>query len=242
VELICGIHAVVEALRAGRSLNRVIVQRGANLRRFHEILELCRQRGVPVHQEPAEALDRLAPAAKHQGVIAVGAAVAYVPLEDILARGGLVIFLDGVEDPRNLGAVIRTAAVAGASGVVIPERRAAPVTEAVAKAAAGGLAYTPVARVTNLGRALDQSKAVGYWIYGFDERGDREWDRVEWQEPVAMVFGGEGRGLRESTRKRCDFLVRIQGAGALSSLNVSVAAGIAMFEWVRWRRQQGLGK
>jgi len=150
-----------------------------------------------------------------------------------LPEGAPLVLLDGVEDPHNLGAIIRTAHAAGAGAVAIPDRRAASLTETVAKAAAGALEYLPVAQVGNLSQALEGLKRRGYWIYGLDERGERSYDQIEYAEPVAFVLGGEGKGLHQMIRKRCDFLVRIPLAGRISSLNVSVAAGVVLFEWKR---------
>ena len=231
-----GVHAVLEALRAKRPLNRVVVAKGASNPRLNEILDLCRSLSVPIRIEPREALDRLAGSTAHQGVVALGAALQAVELEDIAAGAQLLVLLDGIEDPHNLGAIVRTAHAAGADGVVIPERRAAGLTEAVAKAAAGALEYLPVARVGNLSRTLEDLKRRGFWIYGLDERGDRPYDQVDYASPAALVLGGEGKGLHELVRRHCDFLVRIPMAGAISSLNVSVAAGIVLFEWRRRRR------
>jgi 23S rRNA (guanosine2251-2'-O)-methyltransferase len=169
-------------------------------------------------------------------VVALGAAKKYVELEAV-APAGILVVLDGVEDPHNLGAVIRTAHAAGASGVVIPERRAANVTDVVAKAAAGALEYLPVVRVTNINRTLEELKERGYWIYGLDERGSEDYDRIQYSAPTALVLGAEGKGLHEQVRKHCDVLVRIPLAGKISSLNVSVAAGIVLFEWKRRRAE-----
>jgi 23S rRNA (guanosine2251-2'-O)-methyltransferase len=147
----------------------------------------------------------------------------------------MLVFLDGVEDPHNLGAIIRTAHAAGADAVCIPERRAAPLTEVAAKAAAGAVAHLPVVRVGNLTRALESLKKRGYWIYGLDERGSHDYDKVDWAAPAALVLGGEGKGLHQQVAQHCDFLVRIPLAGEISSLNVSVAAGVALFDWKRRR-------
>ena len=143
------------------------------------------------------------------------------------------MLLDGVEDPHNLGAIIRTAHAAGASGVVIPERRAAGITESASKAAAGAVEHVAVARIVNVARAMDELKEAGYWIYGVDERGVEMYDEVQLNAPIAVVLGGEGHGLHDTVRKKCDFVVRIPMAGAIASLNVSVAAGIALFEFRR---------
>jgi 23S rRNA (guanosine2251-2'-O)-methyltransferase len=232
--VLSGIHPITEALRAGRPLDRVLVAQGAGGPRLQAIIDLARQSEVPVRFEPRAALDRLAGTPAHQGVVALGAAQKYADLEAV-APSGLLVVLDGVEDPHNLGAIIRTAHAAGAAGVVIPERRAAGVTDVVAKAAAGALEHLPVIRVTNLNRALEDLKKRGYWIYGLDERATEDYDRIEYSAPTALVLGAEGKGLHEQVRKHCDVLVRIPMAGKISSLNVSVAAGIVLFEWKRRR-------
>jgi 23S rRNA (guanosine2251-2'-O)-methyltransferase len=232
--VLSGIHPVTEALRAKRPLGRVLVAQGAGGPRVQAVIDLARQSQVPVRFEPRTSLDRLAGTPAHQGVVALGAAKKYTELEDI-AAGGLVVVLDGVEDPHNLGAIIRTAHAAGAAGVVIPERRAASLTDVVAKAAAGALEHLPVVRVTNINRTLEQLKQRDYWIYGLDERGAEDYDRAEYSEPTALVLGAEGKGLHDQVRHHCDVLVRIPMAGKISSLNVSVAAGIVLFEWKRRR-------
>jgi 23S rRNA (guanosine2251-2'-O)-methyltransferase len=233
--LLAGIHPVREAIVSGQALERVIVARGSGGTRLQEIIDLCRQRGIPVRFEERRVLDRLATGTSHQGVVAVGAASRYAEPERVFAAARMLVVLDGVEDPHNLGAIIRTVNAAGADAVVIPERRAAGITETVAKAAAGALAYVPVVRVTNIGQTLEALKRRGYWIYGLDERGDQDYDKVEFAAPAALVLGGEGKGLHEHVKKRCDFLVRIPLAGQIPSLNVSVAAGIVLFEWKRRR-------
>ena len=230
--ILSGIHPVAEALRGGRPLERVLVAKGAGGPRLQEIIDLARQAQVPVRFEARGSLDRLAGTPAHQGVVAMGAAQRYAELERA-AQGQLVVVLDGVEDPHNLGAIIRTAHAAGAGAIIIPERRAAGVTDVVAKAAAGALEHLPVARVTNLNRALEELKERGFWIYGLDERGEQDYDAVEYADPAAFVLGGEGKGLHEQVRKHCDVLVRIPMAGKIASLNVSVAAGIVLFEWKR---------
>ena len=195
---------------------------------------MARRAYVPVRFEPRAALDRLAGSSAHQGVVALGAARQYAGL-DAAAAGELVVVLDGVEDPHNLGAIIRTAHAAGAGAVIIPERRAATLTDVVGKAAAGALEHLPVVKVTNINRTLEELKGRGFWIYGLDERGTETYDRAEFATPTALVFGGEGKGLHEQVRKHCDALVRIPMAGQISSLNVSVAAGVVLFEWKRRR-------
>jgi 23S rRNA (guanosine2251-2'-O)-methyltransferase len=229
---LAGIHAVREALRAGVLLDRVHVARGAAGARLDEIVALCRQNRVALRFDPRETLDRLAQTSAHQGVVALCASAGYVTLEEVLGGGPLVV-LDGVEDPHNLGAILRTAYAAGAKAVVLPERRAVGLTGTVAKSAAGALAVLPVARVTNLNRALEQMKKSGYWIYGLDERGEQAYWAADYSDPCAFVLGGEGHGLHEQVRRHCDFLVRIPMAGQIASLNVSVAAGVVLFDWRR---------
>jgi 23S rRNA (guanosine2251-2'-O)-methyltransferase len=231
--LTVGVNPVREALRAHRPLDKVLIAKGAAGPRIQELVELCRAQSIPVRFEPRESLDRAANGASHQGVIAFGSVRSYVALDEVLKEAKLLVVLDGVEDPHNLGAIVRTAHAAGAGAVVIPERRAAPLTETVAKAAAGALEYLPVARITNVTQALEHLKQQGFWIYGLDERGSAPYDRIEYHIPTAFVLGGEGKGLHQSVEKHCDVLVRIPMAGAVSSLNVSVAAGVVLFEWRR---------
>jgi 23S rRNA (guanosine2251-2'-O)-methyltransferase len=198
-----------------------------------------------VRFEERNQLDRLADSKDHQGIVALVAARAAGTLDEILAvanagtgRGekGLIVLLDGVEDPHNLGAVIRTSLAAGAHGVVIPERRAAGLTDTVARASAGALAHLPVAKVTNLARTMEELKEAGYWLVGLDERGDKNYTDVDYTSPTGIVLGGEGKGLHELTRKRCDFVVSLPTTGPVKSLNVSVAAGVVLFEALRQRR------
>jgi 23S rRNA (guanosine2251-2'-O)-methyltransferase len=240
--VLIGIHPVAEALRAGRPLDRVLIARGAGGARVQEIVELARRASIPVRFEPRDALERLAGSQAHQGVVALGAAKQYGTLDDVPRTAQLVIVLDGVEDPHNLGAIVRTAHAAGAGAVIIPERRAASLTEVVAKAAAGALEHLPLVRVTNITRSIDILKERGFWTYGLDERAREDYDRTDYNTPTAFVLGGEGKGLHEQVKKHCDVLVRIPMAGAIASLNVSVAAGVALFEWRRRRANRGASK
>jgi len=230
---LAGIHPVREALRAGKALDRVHIVKGAAGPRLQEIIDLCRERRIPVRFEPRETLDRMIKSLPHQGVVAFAATEKYVSLEEVLLGARMLVVLDGVEDPHNLGAVIRSAHAAGASAVVIPERRAAPLTETVAKASAGTLSLIPVVRVGNLNRTLELLKQKGFWIYGLDERGTEIYSDVSYPEQAAIVLGAEGHGLHEQVRKHCDHLVRIPMAGKIASLNVSVTAGIVLFDWLR---------
>ena len=233
--ILSGIHPVAEALRAGRPLDRLLVAQGAGGARVQELIDLARSAGIAVRFEHRASLDRLAGSAAHQGVVAMGAAAKYAQIE-AAEKSELVVVLDGVEDPHNLGAIIRTAHAAGAGSIIIPERRAAGVTDVVAKAAAGALEHLPIVRVTNINRSLESLKQRGFWIYGLDERGASDYDRTEYSTPTAFVLGSEGKGLHEQVRKHCDETIRIPMSGKISSLNVSVAAGVVLFEWKRRRK------
>lgn len=241
-----GIHAVKEALEAQRPIDRIAIAKGRQDTRIEEIVQLARKNSIPVRFEDRNQLDRLANSKDHQGVVALAAARAAATLDDILttanqAHGqiGLIILLDGIEDPHNLGAIVRTALAAGAYGVVIPDRRSAGLTDTVARTSAGALAHLPVVKVTNLARAMEELKQAGYWLVGLDERADKTYTEVDYTSPVGIVLGSEGQGLHELTRKRCDFVVSLPTTGPVKSLNASVAAGIVLFEAVRQRK---LGK
>jgi 23S rRNA (guanosine2251-2'-O)-methyltransferase len=233
-----GFHAVEEALAAGRALERIVIARGRHGDRVEVVVQLARSKSVPVRFEDRVQLDRLTGTREHQGIAALAAAKPALELEDLLAAKtpqGLLVFLDGIEDPHNLGAIVRTALAAGANGVVIPERRAAGLTDTVERASAGALAHLPVARVKNLVRAMEEMKEAGYWLIGLDERAEKKYTDADFSGQVGIVLGGEGEGLHELTRKRCDFLVSIPTTGPVRSLNVSVAAGVVLFEVVRQR-------
>jgi len=190
-----GIHPVREALRAHRAFDKVVIAKGSAGPRIQEIVELCRDNSVPVRFEPREALDRASKGVSHQGVIAFGAVHDYVDLEPVAEGAQLLIVLDGVEDPHNFGAIIRTAHAAGANAIVTGERRSAPLTETVARAASGALEHVPIARVTNISQALERLKQRGFWIYGLDERGPELYDRVDFALPTVIVLGGVVKGF-----------------------------------------------
>lgn len=233
-----GFHAVEEALAAGRPLDRIVIASGRHGERVEAVVQLAKSRGVPVRFEDRQQIDRLAGSREHQGIIALAAAKPVAGLEDLLRTNtghGLLVLLDGVEDPHNLGAIVRTSLAAGADGVVIPERRAVGLTDAVERASAGALAHLTVARVKNLVRAMEEMKEAGYWLVGLDERAEKIYTEVDLKGSIGLVLGSEGQGLHELTRKRCDFLVSIPTTGPVRSLNVSVAAGVMLFEAVRQR-------
>ncbi|MFL6336524.1 MAG: 23S rRNA (guanosine(2251)-2'-O)-methyltransferase RlmB [Pyrinomonadaceae bacterium] len=240
-----GVQPVLEALRAGtRPIERLTLAEGAHESRLREILEIARYADIPVRRLPRTELQRIAAGANHQGVIATIAAAHYTHSDELLealaARVGtpdppLAVVLDGVEDPRNLGAVIRTVECAGAHGVFVPERRASGLTETVAKGAAGALEYVPVARAANVVRLLEELKERGVWTVGTAAGAETSYTDWDWTQPCALLLGGEGEGLRRLVRERCDVLVHIPLRGQIESLNVSVAAGILLYEAVRQR-------
>jgi len=241
VAVVYGINAVTESLKArARAFQYVAVARERNDGRVHRVVGECRALGVAVRPMSREQLDRLAGTQSHQGVVAVTSEKGYSDVEDLLeTRRGEHVFLvvlDGVEDPHNLGAIIRTADAAGADGIVIPERRAVGVTGTVAKASAGASEHVPIARVTNISRTLEQLKKVNIWTVGLDERGEQPYEAIDYNMDCALVLGAEGKGLHDLVRRHCDFLVSIPMLGRVPSLNVSVAAGVVMYEVARQRR------
>jgi 23S rRNA (guanosine2251-2'-O)-methyltransferase len=240
--IVYGLNAVLEALRAGkRSIDSITVLASARPERLKLLLELARQKRIPVHRVPK--LD-VGGDARHQGVIARIAAARYTDAEELLdaleRRIGssdppLTVCLDGIEDPRNLGSILRTAECAGVHGVFVPERRASGLTDVVAKVAAGALEYVPVARVVNLVRLIEQMKARNIWVVGAAGDAKQLYTEWDWKLPSAIMLGNEGHGLHRLVREKCDTLVRIPLLGNLNSLNVSVAAGVVLYEARRQR-------
>lgn len=239
--VIYGIHAVSEALKSGaRSFEYVGIVRERHDQRVQRLIDDCRASGVQVRFLPREQLDRLANTNTHQGVIAVTSSKQYADVDTLLEqrRGDytFLLVLDGVEDPHNLGALLRTADGAGADGAIIPERRAAGLTGTAVKASAGASEHLSIARVTNISRTLDELKERNIWTVGLDERGTQSYDEVDYKMHCAIVLGAEGKGLHDIVRRRCDFLVSIPMLGRVSSLNVSVAGAVVMYELARQRR------
>jgi 23S rRNA (guanosine2251-2'-O)-methyltransferase len=236
---IYGVLPVLEALRAGnRHIERIIISDSARHERLREVIEAARSASIPVRREPRAALDRLSNNANHQGVMAVVAAAKYADADTILdsiSPDTLLILLDGVEDTHNLGAIIRTAECAGATAVIVPERRAAHLTEVVAKASAGAIEHMKVARVTNLASFIEQLKRRNVWVVGLDAKGQMNYDRYDYRGATALVFGSEGAGLHRLVRERCDTIISIPMRGKITSLNVSVTVGVVLFEAVRQR-------
>jgi 23S rRNA (guanosine2251-2'-O)-methyltransferase len=242
---IFGLNPVLEALRAARRpIQEITIAAGAKDARLSELIELARAQNVGVHHAPRSSLDRIAGDVHHQGVVARLAVAHYADADDLLesiaTRVGnkpepLVVILDGVEDPHNLGAVLRTAECAGVDAVFVPERRAVGLTEIVAKASAGAVEHMPVARVTNVTRLIDQLKERNVWVVGTAADGQMNYTEWDWTRASAIVMGGEGAGLHRLVREHCDALVKIPVLGHIESLNVSVATGIVLYEAVRQR-------
>ncbi len=235
--IIYGINPVIEALRAGR-VKEVRVREGAG-GRVREVLSMAGERGVRVRRVAADTLDRDAQRGVHQGVIAVVEDVAEYSVDDLVRAAvgpALLVVLDGIEDPHNLGAILRTADAAGVHGVVIQNRRSAALGGAASKASAGAVSHVRIAEVVNIARALEELKEAGVWTVGLAEEGTTPYDTIDFTVPIAVVVGAEGTGMRRLVRERCDFLASIPMLGHVSSLNVSVATGVTLYEAVRQRR------
>ena len=238
--LIFGVLPVLEALRSNaRRVEKIVVAEGARMHRLSEIFDLAREHRIIVDRAGAERLSGLAgPGNNHQGVIAFAASADYVDSDEILDAiegEALIVLLDGVEDPRNLGAVLRTADCAGAHGVFIPERRAVGLNETVAKSSAGAIEHVKVAKVTNLNRLIDELKSRDIWVIGTSGEAESSYTDWDWTRPSALVMGSEGAGLHRLVAENCDALVKIPMYGRIESLNVSVAAGVVLFEARRQR-------
>ena len=235
-----GRNAVIEAFRSGRTIDKLYVQDGCKDGPVLTIKREAAKHGTLIKYVARERLDQLSETGKHQGVIAYAAACAYAEVEDILSaakdkgEAPFLFLLDGIEDPHNLGAIIRTANLAGAHGVIIPKNRAVGLTATVAKASAGALNYTPVARVTNLGQTIEELKKEGLWFVCADMEGTRMYD-LDLKGPVGLVIGSEGNGVGRLVKEKCDFTASIPMRGNIDSLNASVAAGVLAYEIVRQR-------
>lgn len=242
-EWLFGIHPVLEALRSGRrDITRVVIAAGRRDARVEVIVAAARRAGIAVLRRPGPSLDRMAPGRVHQGVVALMAGAAYADPDEVVARAGrpaLLLVLDGVDDPRNLGAVVRSAAAAGADGLFLPARGAAGLTGAAVKASAGAVERLPVARVQNVVQFLNSLKERGIWVVGVDPAGPVPWTDCDLTQPLALVLGGEGRGLRRLARETCDTVLSLPLRRGVESLNLSVAAGIVLYEAVRQRLRAG---
>jgi 23S rRNA (guanosine2251-2'-O)-methyltransferase len=239
VDILYGRNPVLEALRAGRAARKLVVAAGtASDSRVDEILLLARDRGIPVEESPRRRLDDIAHTEHHQGIAGYFHGRPPTSLDDLLDHSlppQLIVVLDGIQDPQNLGAITRTADAVGADGIVLPRHRAAGVTAAAAKASAGATEHVPVAVVTNLVQALEQMQAAGIWVVGLAADGETRYDRFDFSVPVAIVVGAEGEGMRSLTRRHCDVVVSLPLAGRVSSLNAAAAAAVLLYEVARQR-------
>ncbi|UOY91460.1 23S rRNA (guanosine(2251)-2'-O)-methyltransferase RlmB [Ectobacillus sp. JY-23] len=243
-DYVIGRNPVIEALRSGRDINKIWVAEGANKGQIQTVLQLAKENGVIVQQSPKKKLDQMVEG-NHQGVIAQVAAYEYADVDDLFKlaeeRGEAPFFLllDEIEDPHNLGSIMRTADAVGAHGIIIPKRRAVGLTAAVAKSSTGAIEYIPVARVTNLARTIDELKERGVWIAGTDAKGSDDYRNLDGTLPLGLVIGSEGKGVSRLVRDKCDFLIRLPMKGKVTSLNASVAAGLLMYEVFRKRMPLG---
>jgi 23S rRNA (guanosine2251-2'-O)-methyltransferase len=240
-DIIAGRNPVLEALNAGRPINKVIIDRNAHHNIVEEIIKKARTARIPVDFVDKHALDRLAPDTGHQGIIAYASSKDYIDLDSLAAisreknEAPFYLVLDGIEDPQNLGAILRTAEAAGVHGVIVRSHRAVGLTPSVAKASAGAIEYIPVARVTNISQAVELLKKQGVWVVGIDMTGKTNYTGVDFKLPTAIVIGGEGGGLSDLVRKRCDVVASIPMKGKIGSLNASVAAAVIVFEALKQR-------
>ncbi|HEY2469905.1 MAG TPA: 23S rRNA (guanosine(2251)-2'-O)-methyltransferase RlmB [Terracidiphilus sp.] len=247
MEVLYGVHPVAEALRAGqRRFDHVLVAAERHDDRLTHLVAECRQAGVRVRQEPREQLTQLAGTNMHQGVVALVHPKELLSIEDLFeapapSKPRLLLALDGVEDPQNLGALLRVADGAGVDGVIVTERRSAPLSPVAVKASAGAVEHLRIARVVNLVRALEELKQQNIWVIGLDERGETDYDRFDLTGNCVLVLGREGAGLHDLVRRTCDHLLRIPMAGGVSSLNVSAAGAVVLYEAYRQRRAKEQG-
>jgi 23S rRNA (guanosine2251-2'-O)-methyltransferase len=248
MEILYGVHSVEEALKAGRRrFDHVLVARerleAGQAARLERLVNACKKAHIRVRQEPREQLTQLAGTAGHQGVVAVVRAAEFLTIEDLFhapepGQPRLVLALDGVEDPQNLGALLRVADGAGVDGIVLTERRSAPLSPVAVKASAGAAEHLRIARVVNLVRALEELKEQNLWIVGLDERGESDYDQFDFTGDCVLVLGREGAGLHDLVKRTCDHILSIPMAGGVSSLNVSAAGAVVLYEAFRQRRQK----
>lgn len=240
-DILVGRNAVKEALKSGRGMNRILLAKGEQARAVQPIVDLARDRGIPVDFVERGKIESIASGYRHQGVLAYAAPVAYATVDEILNRAEergeppFLILLDELEDPHNLGALLRTAEAAGVHGVLIPKRRSVSLSATVAKTSAGAIEYVPVAKIGNVSQEIRELKERGMWIAGADMTGEQPYDEADLTGPLVLVIGGEGQGISRLAREACDFLVRLPMVGKLNSLNASVAGSILMYESMRQR-------
>ncbi|WP_078593210.1 23S rRNA (guanosine(2251)-2'-O)-methyltransferase RlmB [Evansella clarkii] len=244
-DLIAGKNPVIEALKGGRPVNKIWIAEGSQRGQMNNVIQHAKNAKVNVQFVPKKKLDQMTES-QHQGVVAQIAAYEYQDLSVLFDRAAekneppFFILLDELEDPHNLGSILRTADASGAHGVIVPKRRSVGLTSTVAKASAGAIEHVPVARVTNLARTMEDLKKEGLWFVGTDAKGTEDYRETDLTMPLGLVIGSEGKGLGRLVKEKCDFLVRIPLSGKVTSLNASVAAGLLMYETFRRRNSQGL--
>jgi 23S rRNA (guanosine2251-2'-O)-methyltransferase len=242
-EFIVGKNPVLEALRAGRSINKIWVSENAQRSQVQAVYQLAKEQGVIIQSVDKRKLDQTAGTTQHQGIVASVAAHNYVEVEDLLEsireKGEVpfVLLLDEIEDPHNLGSILRSADCTGVHGVIIPKRRAVGLTATVAKTSAGAIEYVPVARVANMAQTIELLKKEGFWITGTDASGKQTISEPDYRVPTAIVIGSEGKGMGRLIKEKCDYVVRIPMVGHVNSLNASVAAALVMFEVLNQRQE-----
>ncbi|WP_409303719.1 23S rRNA (guanosine(2251)-2'-O)-methyltransferase RlmB [Peribacillus sp. SCS-155] len=243
-EYIIGRNPVLEALRSERDINKIWIAEGSQKGQMQQIIGIAKERQVLTQIVPKKKIDQMSDG-NHQGVVAQVAAYSYAELDDLFARAEerneapFFILLDEIEDPHNLGSIMRTADAVGAHGIIIPKRRAVGLTATVAKSSTGAIEYIPVARVTNMGRAIDEIKERGVWVVGTDAKGTDDYRNMDGKMPIGLVIGSEGKGMGRLIKDKCDFLIRLPMAGKVTSLNASVAASLLMYEVYRKRNPLG---
>ncbi|PAQ15168.1 23S rRNA (guanosine(2251)-2'-O)-methyltransferase RlmB [Bacillaceae bacterium SAOS 7] len=243
-EFIAGRNPILEALRSEREINKIWIAEGAQKGPMQQIMKMAKEQNVLVQFVPKQKVDQMSDE-NHQGVVASVAAYNYAELDDLFAKAEesgeapFFLLLDEIEDPHNLGSIMRTADAVGAHGIIIPKRRAVGLTAAVAKASTGAIEYIPVVRVTNLSRTMDELKERGLWIAGTDAKGADDYRNFDGTMPLGLVIGSEGKGISRLVKEKCDFLIQLPMAGRVTSLNASVAAGLLMYEVYRRRHPLG---
>ena len=240
-DVLIGRNAVTEALRAGRGINKILLADGDREGQVSEIIALAKERGIILQFAERSKIESVAGGLRHQGVMAYVAPVAYAELDDILRKAEeageppFLLLLDELEDPHNLGALLRTADATGVHGVLIPKRRSVPLTATVAKTSAGAVEYVPVARIGNISQTLKNLKEKGFWVAGADMDGSQNYYEADLTGPLVLVVGSEGKGMGRLTKEQCDFIVKMPMVGKINSLNASVAGSILMYESMRQR-------
>lgn len=240
-EMIVGRNSVMEAIKSGR-VNKILLAKGDRQGSIREVIGVAKEKGILIQDVDIKKINDLAKGLRHQGVLAYVAPVAYVELEDILAKAEaagqppFIVLLDELEDPHNLGAILRTADAAGVHGVLIPKRRSCPLSATVAKTSAGAVEYVPVAKIGNVAQTIKELQKLGMWVVGADMDGDKDYYEADLTGPLVLVIGSEGKGIGRLTKEVCDFLVRIPMQGKINSLNASVAGSILMYESMKQRQ------